>query len=79
MSLDPWIIEEIRKREEEKRRREQERQQPHLPVPELPQHPPQETEEPEEKRGPIEIDIGGNDDEDEPGSCGGRTFRIHLI
>ncbi len=58
--LDPWIIEEIRKREEE-RRREAERPRIEMPC-ELPHHPPEREGKPPEddadkKRGVVIIDL----------------------
>lgn len=79
MPLDAWIIEEIRKREERRRRQEQDRR-PYAPPPVHPDDipPPAETDKPEEERGPIEIDIGGGDDNDERDSQS-YTTAISLI
>jgi len=63
--LDPWIIEEIRKREEERRRRQWTPEE--LPL-ELPlERPPKEQIEDEDDKPwePNQIDIGGGDDETE--------------
>lgn len=60
--LDPWIIEEILKKEEE-RRREDAREQPQLPVDRWPTRPRGDTGErpavtpPEPERGVMIIDI----------------------
>ena len=60
--LDPWIIEEIRRREIEERRRREERERPVLEVPrDLPLHPghegqPDEDEE-EGERGVVIVDF----------------------
>ena len=54
--LDPWIIEEIIKRESEQR---QERERPHVQLPlERPQFPDRpRSKEPESERGVVVIDI----------------------
>ena len=54
--LDPWIIEEIRKRED----RAQEAEQPMLEIPlERPEHPDQAVQEEEEaERGVEKVDFG---------------------
>ena len=71
--LDPWVIEEIRRREE-KKRREQER--PYAPPPEPPAGPPDEhVEQPETERGPVEINIGGDDDEEH--DSGSRSYFVN--
>lgn len=62
--LDPWIIEEILKREKEKRRRDKE-EQPQLPVPEqYPEEPSERpTKEPDEgDRGVVYIEPGEESD-----------------
>ena len=86
--LEPWIIEKIKQEEERKRREKEERDRPQ---PTIPLHdpfdspPPEKTEEPEERRGPVEIDIGGNSDEDDDGNGhtgskrGAGTYVISLI
>jgi hypothetical protein len=59
--LEPWIIEQIRRREEERRRGE--RPQLELPVPHDPRPPardprdPEESEDDEQKRGVVIIGI----------------------
>lgn len=54
--LDPWIIEEIKKREE-RRRKSAEREQIRIEVP-LEERPPQEAEPaPSPERGVVVIDI----------------------
>ncbi|MBX3234060.1 MAG: hypothetical protein KIT84_32875 [Labilithrix sp.] len=53
--LPPFIIEQIRKREEEERKRYD---QPHLELPLAPPGPPRRREEPDEgKRGVIIIEL----------------------
>jgi len=57
--LEPWIIEQIRRREEEERRRS-ERPQLELPVPLDPRPPardPDESDDDEPKRGVVIIGI----------------------
>jgi hypothetical protein len=54
--LDPWIIEEILKKEEE-RRREHERERPELPVDQYRDERPAVTPAPEPERGVMIIDI----------------------
>lgn len=74
--LEPWIIEEIKRREEERRRREQERRI-EIPV----ERPPQEQTEKEEEKPwePTEIDIGGGDDESESKRSRITEFDMRLI
>lgn len=58
MTLPPWIIEEIKKKEEEKRRRD-DRPQPQLPIPEPPprrEPPKKDPNDPDGDRGVIIID-----------------------
>ncbi len=58
--LDPWIIEEIRRREEEERQERQHREQPVLEIPvDLPVYPPNQggTPQPGEERGVVIVDF----------------------
>ena len=56
--LDPWIIEEIRRREQEERRRREEQERPVLEVPVdapvYPDRPPADNDEP---RGVVIVDF----------------------
>jgi hypothetical protein len=56
--LDPWIIEEIRRREEEERQHEAERPVLEIPM-ELPVYPPQGKADPGpgEERGVVIVDF----------------------
>ena len=61
--LDPWIIEEIRRREQEERRKREEQERPVL---EIPAHAPDHKENDERKR----------DDDDEPRGVVIVDFRV---
>ncbi len=60
--LDPWIIEEIRRREEAERH---DRERPHLEIPmEMPHYPSTDTRPeppPGEERGVVILDLLGGD------------------
>ena len=54
--LDAFIIEEIKRREQERQRRESERPAIHIPLPE-PGRAPQQSEEEKPQRGVVIIDL----------------------
>jgi|CXWL01.1.fsa_nt_gi hypothetical protein len=79
MPLDPWIIEEIIRREkEDKRRREQEQPRIDAPPPSRPDEGPDGVErkpEEEKDRGVTIIDISGGDDDKKDSRSGNATER----
>ena len=54
--LDPWVIEEIRKREEEDRNRQQSEIRIEIPAPQIPIGDQQDDDDPEKDRGITKID-----------------------
>jgi hypothetical protein len=60
--LDPWIIEEIRRREQDERRRREEMERPGLEIPRhTPPRPPEhegQSEDSDRNRGVVIVDYG---------------------
>lgn len=74
--LDPWVIEEIRRREREKEERRRREEQPQLPLDEpLPEEVPPEPEKKKDDRGVEIIPIG----EPPPAGQTGRSGGVVII
>lgn len=77
LMLDPWIIEEIRRRERE--REERRREQPQLPPPPPPEPVPGNADDDGPNRGVTEIDIGGGGGSEEAGRRTGRGAAVYQL
>jgi hypothetical protein len=79
MPIAPWIIEEIRKREQQKKRRD-DRPQPQIEIPQPPPRPGPPREDPDEKdRGVIIIDPDGSEERNGRGERGERQRGVYEL